>query len=306
MKNTIPNLVFFGGSILFVIFIRTVDLSFGGLFFSITLFLIAIVVFFMKYLKREEEKFDARVNNLLSKITEFNATQKYLNLASESGIAVDEASNKLCFFEKKNESLQPYIYSYNQLVECELVEDGDTVTKTSRASQLGGALVGGLIAGGVGTIVGGLSGKRKSLQKVRRVDLKIIVNDTRKPVHILNFFDYETEKGSIQYQNVMAKANHWYGLISVYIKRAEQESKLIEKVSSFRCSNCGEQIERGWQHCIKCGASVSLSRDSTETISKNPSYSVADELAKLVELRKNGTLTHEEFIALKQKLLSQG
>lgn len=306
MKNALPNLVFYGGAILYVIFIRTVDLSFGGVFISFTLLVIAIVVFFTKYLNKEEQKFDARVGDLLSKIVEFNATQKYLDLASEAGIAVDEASNKFCFFEKKNDRLQPYVYSYNQLVECELVEDGGTVTKTSRASQLGGALVGGLIAGGVGTIVGGLSGKRKSSQKVRRVDLKIIVNDTRKPVHIVNFFDYETDKGSIQYQNVMAKANHWYGLISVYIKRSEQESKATEKVSSFRCSKCGEQLDRDWQHCIKCGASVNISRDSIETISKNPSYSVADELAKLVELRKNGTLTHEEFIALKQKLLSQG
>ena len=29
-----------------------------------------------------------------------------------------------------------------------------------------------------------------------------------------------------------------------------------QSIGSFSCANCGEQLERGWRHCITCGAPV--------------------------------------------------
>lgn len=96
----------------------------------------------------------------------FKTSQKYVDTVSEAGIAVDEDAKNICFFQKKDDRLKAHFYAYHQIIECELTEDGNTISKTSRASQLGCALVGGLVAGGVGAIVGGLSGSKKNLNNL--------------------------------------------------------------------------------------------------------------------------------------------
>jgi hypothetical protein len=74
------------------------------------------------------------------------------------------------------------IFSYRDILESEVLEDGHSVTKTSRSSQLAGTLVGGLLLGGVGAIIGGLSGKKTTHKKVTRIELKVVVNDTSHPI----------------------------------------------------------------------------------------------------------------------------
>lgn len=43
--------------------------------------------------------------------------------------------------------------------------------------QIGGVVVGGLLLGGVGAIIGGLSGKTETSGKISRIDLRLIVNE---------------------------------------------------------------------------------------------------------------------------------
>jgi len=97
------------------------------------------------------------------------------------------------------------------------------VTKTVRSSQIGGALVGGIALGGVGLMIGGLSGKAESTEKVKRIDLRIIVNDTKNPLHDVNFLYIPTNKESGYYQMSLQKARQWHGIIEVLIRQADTE-----------------------------------------------------------------------------------
>ena len=160
------------------------------------------------------------------------------------------------------------------MLSSEIFVDGETITKTARGSQLGGALIGGLALGGVGAIIGGLSGKTRSSEKVKRVDLRITVNSTKSPLHDINFMDIEGKKDGIVYKSAMDQARHWHGLIAVLIKMADNEDSSKEGFESL-------SKEKG---------------DSTA--------SLADELSKLSDLRDKGVLSEEEFSIQKQKLLS--
>ena len=55
----------------------------------------------------------------------------------------------------------------------ELLEDNTTIASRSLGRTVGGAVVGGVLAGGAGSVVGGLSGnqtmKKKALWKLHRV-----------------------------------------------------------------------------------------------------------------------------------------
>lgn len=80
-------------------------------------------------------------------------------------MAVDDSSKQLCII--LGHSIQ--LYDYKDIIESEVVIDGKSVTKTSRASQFVGTAIGGVLAGGVGAIIGGLSGSTSTKGKVKRI-----------------------------------------------------------------------------------------------------------------------------------------
>jgi len=65
------------------------------------------------------------------------------------GIAVDEQSRKVCL-SVSGPPPTTRIVGYKDLLEAEILENGKTVTKTARTSQVGRAVLGGLLLGPVG------------------------------------------------------------------------------------------------------------------------------------------------------------
>ena len=208
----------------------------------------------------------------LYQLKNFSPTQKVMGEDGKSGLAIDEKLKKICLIKQKHGVIHIITISYKDLLSSEIYEDGVTITKTARTSQLGGALIGGIALGGVGAILGGLSGKKTSTDKVNRIDLRITVNKTDAPVHDVNFMNVEGKRGGLIYNNVIQQARHWHGLIKVLIRRADEEDKSKE-------NNC--------------------------KIKEVGNKSVADELMKLAQLKGKGILSESEFEEQKTKLLSK-
>ena len=210
----------------------------------------------------------------LKSLPDFSPTQKIMSNNGDTGLAIDENRKTIVLINNNLSGVNLKLITYRDALSSEIFVDGETITKTARGSQLGGALIGGLALGGVGAIIGGLSGKTKSSEKVKRVDLRIIINDTKQPLHDINFMDIEGKKDGIIYKAAMEQARHWHGLIDVLIKTADNEDKRQER------------------------SEVSSSAENSSQAS------LADELAKLSDLRDKGVLSDEEFATQKQKLLS--
>jgi hypothetical protein len=52
--------------------------------------------------------------------------------------------------------------------------DGKTITKTSRGSQALGMAVGGVLGGGLGLLIGGLTASTSETKKIKNVSLKLL------------------------------------------------------------------------------------------------------------------------------------
>lgn len=169
-----------------------------------------------------KKKMEDRINN----VTNFSPSQKALGVDGISGIAFDESRKLICLIKQINDVVNLDAVSYQEILSVEIFEDGVTVTKTSRSSQLGGAIVGGLALGGVGAVIGGLSGNTASSNKVSKIDLRITVNNTKNPIHDINFMNTEDKQHGPIYNSAMEKARHWHGLMSVLIKRGELEDTI--------------------------------------------------------------------------------
>ena len=181
------------------------------------------------------------------------------------GIAIDDTSKQICLID--GESLT--FIKYGDIIESEILAGGGTITKTSRGSQLAGAAVGGLLLGGVGAVIGGLSGKTVARQDIEDVRLKLLINDTSNPVHEIDFIDTLSNGQKTLPKIAMQEAQKWHALISVIIKQAEEkaESKTVGQTRNFQAS-------------------------------------FAEQISQLSELHKSGVLTDDEFSNAKNKLFN--
>lgn len=245
------------------------DFIFGLFIFIMVLsaiFIIAKLIITSQNKKKMEES--------LYEMSDFYTTQKIMGEDGLSGLAIDEFKKEICLIKNKFGDLTLETIPYRDLLSSEIFEDGKTTTRTSRSSQFGSALIGGLALGGVGAIIGGLSGRKTSTNQINKIDLRITINKTDTPVHDVNFMNVEGRGSELVYPGAISKARHWQGLLEVIIRRADEEDKIKER----------ENAER--------------------TIKNSNKASVADELLKLAELKKQGVISDEEFASQKEKLLS--
>jgi hypothetical protein len=238
----------------------------------ISVFLFSVMVIsFEHYEKQNQDDLDLK----LASLDDFTITKKVIGKDKKTGLAIDLDRNKICLISGISAQASLKVILYKDIFACELYENGNTITETSRANQLGGVLVGGILLSGAGAIIGGLSGKTKTTGTVETIELRLIINDAEKPVHDISFLSSELDKGGIiekgLYKNIMREARYWHGLITVLIKRADiEDNARVPQITS-----------------------------------NNQGYSVADEIKKLAKLRDSDLLSVAEFQKQKSKLLKQ-
>ena len=172
------------------------------------------------------------------------------------------------------------IFNYADIIEVSYEENGNQLYTKSAGRTVGGAIVGGVLMGGAGAVVGGLSGASKQNKEVKSIDIKILLRSTSRTSCVLHFNDsnriLETKEDSDRtlYETYTKNANKAKDILSVIIDNAKQV-----QVSAPVAQPLVQQA---------------LSSSS----------SVADELVKLAKLKADGILTEEEFQAQKAKLLN--
>lgn len=168
-----------------------------------------------------------------------------------------------------------HVLRYSDIVSISYEENGSDVFNKS----LGGAVVGGLLFGGVGAIVGGNTAKAKQNKEVRNMSIKILLKSTSDSAIILKIYEVGKD-GSVLETKRDADRMHYEGLM--------KEVSGIKDIFSIIIDIVDKNI------AMQKAAPV------TPLLS---SASVADELTKLAKLKESGILSEEEFQAQKSKLL---
>lgn len=153
------------------------------------------------------------------------------------------------------------IFSYENLLSFELLEDGQNITK----GGLGRAVGGGLLFGGVGAIIGGVTGGKKSKGICNSMKLRISLKNAHTDVVYINFILAETNTNG-------------------FIYKAAQDS-------AQRCITALETINDINQSALN------------QPIYAPQIISSADEIVKFKALLDQGVITQEEFDKKKKELL---
>ena len=220
--------------------------------------------------------------------TEKKAAAKFAELltahpGSKVAVSADDFSYCVVDFQKKqiilglaepkislrgSAALYEKAYAFDQIAKVELLKDGTTVTRTNRGSQAVGVAVGALALGGVGAVIGGLSGSSTATERVRRISLAVYVDDPNMPIHKITFFNYAQDKKGVKVESL----------------QLAQPAKLAEEFCAH-VSNAIRSVDR--EAAMPVAAPASL----------------PTQIKEFWALVQAGAMTPGEFEAEKQRLL---
>lgn len=154
----------------------------------------------------------------------------------------------------------PLIHKFSDVVEFELLEDGGTIT----SGGVGRAVAGAALFGGVGAVVGGVTGGKKSKAVCYSLQLKITLNTLENPTEYITFIKGETKSKDPIYRERYESAHKCLSMFQIIVDMCEKENS---------------------------------------TTSSPQLIDVAGEIKKFKELLDMGAITQEEFDAKKKQLL---
>lgn len=152
--------------------------------------IIAIVIIIIVGMFKSPSDNNSRVKSITNSLAQTGSTSISVLMSTAVGINTIEKSITLVSIADQ----QKLTLKFEDIRDCEILKDGETVFRKSSSRTLGGALVGGLLLGGAGAVVGGLSGKTRGKEQVNSSTLKIYTKDINTPSFSLQIFNKSTPK----------------------------------------------------------------------------------------------------------------
>lgn len=111
---------------------------------------------------------------------------------------------------------QQELYHYNQVVDYQLLEDGETITN----GGLGSAVAGGLLFGGAGAIVGSVTGSKKTKGVCKSLKIKITLRNSPKQTEYIDFITTETKTSGFIYKTAYKNAQDVLSALQLIVDSA--------------------------------------------------------------------------------------
>ncbi|MBQ3240984.1 MAG: SHOCT domain-containing protein [Akkermansia sp.] len=174
----------------------------------------------------------------------------------------EDANLGVWYVSNSKKPTNPTLFRHEELAHFELLEDGNSVA----SGGLARAAVGGVLFGGVGAVVGAVTGSKTSKKVITSLEVAIVLNTPyRKKISISCMgVDSKVKSGSMAYNQHMKEAHD----LMMFL------------------------------HGIKARASA-----PTNTNAASSPSSAADELLKFKNLLDMGAITKDEYQAKKKQLL---
>ena len=133
-------------------------------------------------------------------------------------ISVDTTNKKWWFWDTETE--YPQIMDYNDLLNFEIVEDGESVVQ----GRSGSVLVGGMLFGGIGALAGASRSKKIS-NTCTNLSIKLIVNNVKKPLISIPIISETVKKSSNYYKSSYRNAAEFEAILQIILANANNEKQ---------------------------------------------------------------------------------
>lgn len=145
--------------------------------------------------------------------------------------SIDEEREKIVFIDNLHNKT---VLSFEDILGCEINIDGETIFNKSTVRTIGGTLIGGALLGGVGAVVGGLSGSSKQKTKIQKLTLIIKIKSIANPTITFECFNaweaYARTKKDVDptdflYKQALQSANEVKDILAIVIDRVDSRNK---------------------------------------------------------------------------------
>ena len=220
-------------------------------------------------LAEKEKQNKIKLREKIKSIDNFISTKTIESRDGSYILSFDDTNKKMAYVK----SYYLAVINYDEIKEIELINNNEVVSSKSTSKALGRAVVGGVLLGGVGAIIGGVTGGNKNQEYASSVLVKIKTNNPDRAI-----LKIETFNANSMYSSARVRKDQvgW----DVYKLGMSQAKDIELKVNSIIDDNIQD---------------ISLSKHVTP--------SLADEILKLHTLLKGGVITQEEFDVAKSKLI---
>ncbi|QHS21459.1 hypothetical protein GWK91_00125 [Virgibacillus sp. MSP4-1] len=127
-------------------------------------------------------------------------------------LAIDEDAEKIAYLNGTDHSR---VYPIGEILDVQITEDDNQVIKSSTGISTSGAILGGAIGGGVGAVIGGRRKKHRVEDRVERISLHIVVNDTKEPAIIFDLYKGSLSRSDSSVKEAYQKVEQLYDLLLV-------------------------------------------------------------------------------------------
>ena len=165
----------------------------------------------------------SQIEDEIRNLPDFDAADVYVSVFNQAGVAIDRNRRQILLASR--DGLRTY--SAESIISCEVLEDGVQLAYANRGSQLLGVAAGGALLGGVGAVIGGLSGSQRTMQRVESVVLRFKTDDFDNPVHDILLAQGTPEKGmgksDALYRHAIEDAHRWHARTLAMMKAASPD-----------------------------------------------------------------------------------
>lgn len=169
-------------------------------------------------------------------VNNFQATKNF-------GYLYVDFNSKRWFFSdhllKKPEN--PIIFSFDQLADYSVTEDGNTIQK----SGTGSAIAGGLLFGGIGLVAGGLLG-RKVKETINKMSITIYVNSLWAESYTVPIITAPVKKGTLTYNSAKSTFESYTKLLdSIQAQSTPDKSMQVSQSPADELKKYKELLDNG-------------------------------------------------------------
>lgn len=209
-------------------------------------------------------------------------------ISTDGLIALALSTTKLQVYSVSGQEAQCKDIAPSGLSSVQLLVDDESVLTTTGTTELGNAIVGGLLFGGVGAVVGGIVGQNTTAQRsiIRKLEIKLAPSSVAVDPIRVQLLDSPIDSKSPKLLQLRANAENWIDWLTAFMASAPSQRTKREsgKSRSPRPAKAKAESDVGSPGVVT-GASV------------------ADELSKLHALKEAGAITAAEFESFKSALL---
>lgn len=165
--------------------------------------------------RKNKQKYEELTKKKNEWLSSFHIDKNIFCETDKMNIAVCSQEQQLLIYKDIDRFHNPnFTYTqipFNQIIDCEILEDNATVMK----GGIGRAVVGSMIAGDTGAIVGAAT--RKSSNVVNSLNVRIITNNIKTPCYLISVVNAAIERGTPAYKEKYNLAQEIYSTIFAII-----------------------------------------------------------------------------------------